>query len=38
VRLPRQSAGPPGRGVLVVQGTCTPVQVADALPGPAVAR
>ena len=28
LRLPRSSAGPPGRGLLVVRGTPTPVQVA----------
>jgi S-DNA-T family DNA segregation ATPase FtsK/SpoIIIE len=27
VRLPRNVAGPPGRGLLVVHGQCTPVQV-----------
>jgi S-DNA-T family DNA segregation ATPase FtsK/SpoIIIE len=28
VRLPRRPAGPPGRGLLVVRGRVTPVQVA----------
>ena len=34
VRLPRTATGPPGRGVLVVRGRATPVQVAwSPLPG-----